>query len=105
MLMTIHPQKGKAMIHPEPHPHAGKSVVVTLRCRVDDWRQLSTVRVTVADWWDRVHGQSWRELTGNHTAMNYAGRIHHSIPADDEVLLVRYKGHGYLVHESELVGS
>jgi len=91
------------MIHKEPHPYAGKDVVVNLRCRVSDFRQLTTVRVNVTDWWDRAFGRSWRELTGNHTAMNYAGRIADSIPADDEVILVQYKGHGYLVHASEIV--
>ena len=91
------------MTHPTPHPKAGKDVLVTLRSRTTDHRQLTTVRVNVTDWWDRAFGQSWREMTGNATALNYAGRIHSSIPADDEVLLVQYKGHGYLVHASEVV--
>lgn len=95
--------KGTTVIHDKPHPRAGKDVLVNLRSRTTDHRQLTTVRVHVTDWWDRAFGQSWREMTGNATALNYAGRIHYSIPPDDEVLLVQYRGHGYLVHASEIV--
>ena len=91
------------MAHAEPSPLAGQDVVVTLRNRVDDARAIGTVRVKVEDWWDRVAGRSWREMTGNPAALNYAGRIHSTVPADDEVLYVKLGGYGHLIHISEVV--
>lgn len=89
------------MIHKEPHPMAGR--VVMLRAKYQG-PGGGVIECRVEDWFDRVVGRSWRKAVGNAAAVAYAGRsVHAMLPDDDAVLYGKVDGFGVLVHESEIL--
>jgi hypothetical protein len=90
------------LIHPEPHPLAGKTVMVQLAKDAPHFR--TGEQYTVEDYWDRVTGSSWLTANGNPAAMHYAMRSGlGQLPMDDEVVYGKDgRGLGHLVHVSEL---
>lgn len=86
------------LIHPEPHPLAGKTVKIK---QLDKSPQFSGQEYRVEDYWDRVAGKSWMDAVGNPAALNYALRPK-TVPMDDEVLYGKIGAFGHLIHVSEV---
>lgn len=86
------------MSHSSPSPLARQTVTVKAA--------LPGVAGTVheyhvEDFWDRVGGSSWMDVS-NFATLGYAARAFESLPLDDEVLYGKVNGLGYLVHVSEV---
>lgn len=99
-----------AVIHPEPHELAGKTVTLNEHA-IDQARGMvvAGAEFRIEDYWDRVSGQSWGDSIGNPAALMYAMRTGlssikegKSVPYDDEVVYGKINGFGHLVHVSEL---
>lgn len=86
------------MIHPNPHPLAGRTVTIQSG-------EFKDAQYRLEDWWDRVSGKSWMFAKGNPACIQYALRTSLGIPpipADDEVVYGKVGMFGHLVHQSEL---
>lgn len=82
------------MIHPEPHPLAGRTVHVQVKGAAQPFH--------LEDWWDRIAGGSWMQ-SGAIAAFAYGIRAgFERLPMDDEVVYGHVDGLGVLVHETEL---
>lgn len=86
------------MNHLEQHPQAGQTITIHRK------GEPGEEQFTVEDWCDRVMGQSWMWMSGNHAVRNYA---YHAgltgLPVDDEVVYGKIGAFGYLVHVTEFV--
>lgn len=86
------------MIHDQPHPLEGKSVLLAR----GGWERQP---FKVVDWWDRAE-TPWRESTDPRAAFcrerRTRSRNDHVIPEDDEVVFGLIGSHLVLVHASEL---
>lgn len=92
------------MIHLEPHPLAGRTVIL------NDWVAkdprgmiLPGGEFRIEDWVDRLYPQtSWKAET-NWATRHYALRQSQtSLPEDEEVLYGKIGAMGHCVHNSEL---
>ncbi len=81
------------MIHPEPHPLAGRTVRIIAGPLVGN-------SLVIEDWWDRLAGKSWMDCDGNPACLVFA--VTHRPPLDDEVVYGKISGFGNLVHVSHL---
>lgn len=93
------------MIHEQPHPQAGNTVLATTKTPLFQQSE-TTVDFKIEDWWDHLTGVSWGMSEGNPAAIAYAVRSATSgLPFGDEVVYGHTKdGYGHLVHVSELEG-
>ena len=84
------------MIHIQPHPLSGKTVVANWRGKPEEY--------DVEDYWDRVAGSSWQDIAGNPAVIHYEMRQRHgNLPDGDDVLYGKdYQGLGHLVHITEI---
>jgi hypothetical protein len=91
-------------IHEDPHPLAGKTVMISAGS--EDPAQGAVVggaEYKIEDWADRVLGRSWGEANGNPACLHYAMRAAaNGLPPDDEVLYGKIGYLGHLVHVSEI---
>lgn len=84
------------MMHCFPHPKAGQEV------------RTNNERCRVIDWYDRLHGHTWRGPSGAPVGLaeaNYAKRAERrGLPLDDNLVCVTGCGTGlpYLVHDREI---
>ncbi len=79
------------------HPLAGKTVTIKSG-------QYAGEKYRLEDWWENVHGGSWKFAQGNPAALQYAMRcgLKDDLPVDDEVVYGKIGPFGHLVHVSEL---
>lgn len=90
-------------MHEEPHPLAGKNVLLNDKVQGDPEVMWPGRVYTVEDWWDRVSGGSWMYAEGNPACLKYAMRSAMSgLPLDNEVVYGKIDGLGHLIHASEL---
>lgn len=93
------------MIHPNPHPQAGKTVRIKPNVAYPGLPHFGGSEVRIEDWWDRLARRSWMDCVGNAACLLYAMRTGLSptpIPNDDEVVYAKLNGLCYLLHVSEL---
>lgn len=78
-------------------PLAGKTVKIKTG-------ELAGLEIIIEDWWENVHGATWRFSAEVPAVMFYAARRtrDHHLPLDDDVLYGKIGNFGYLVHISEL---
>lgn len=93
-------------MHAEPHPLAGKTVVLK-EGTTDNARGMVVEgkEYEIEDWWDKLTGSSWMDADDNIAAIQYAIRRAYNtftVPIDDEVVYGHINGIGHLVHVSEL---
>ena len=87
-------------IHKEPHPLAGKTVLLASKDPKYDGKQFR-----VEDWWDRLSDTSWGDSVGNPAALQYAFHAgFHGLPGNDEVVYGKIGPFGHIVHVEEVVG-
>jgi len=84
----------------EKSPLAGKTLTIKSG-------ELAGQEITIEDWWENVHGESWMAYGFQPPAViQYAARVHvDKLPIDDDVLYGKIGNAGYLVHISELEGE
>ena len=96
------------MIHNEPSPLAGKTVILKDSVVHLQYPNIGGSEFRVEDWWDRVYGSSWMDATGNPAALVYAMRTgleNRHVPTDNEVVYGKYGPFGCLIHVCEIEES
>lgn len=96
--------------HQESSEYAGKEIEVIDKFNHKQYPNLK--KLIIEDWWDRIAGKSWMDMTGNPACLVYAIRTatsEYSVPIDDNVLYGKYYpegknglGFGVLIHISEI---
>jgi hypothetical protein len=89
------------MIHNNPHPLAGKVVIINSNLKTNPPITAGT-EFHLEDWWDRITGKSWMVAEGNITTLIYGMRSGFAhLPCNDEVVYGKVNGLGHLIHVSE----
>lgn len=83
------------MSHDQPHPFAGKMVIMA----AGDFKNHPA---RVHDWRDRIRGASWRIATDPSAERYRVRRARVGLPDDDEVVAATLGIRNELVHASEL---
>lgn len=98
----------KGPIHQQPHPLAGKTVILNERCIADSRGMVKPgAEYRIEDWFDRLGLGSWMWAQGHPAALIYAMRSvatppRDSLPIDDDVVYGKIGAFGHVVHASEL---
>jgi hypothetical protein len=98
------------VIHPDPHPLAGKTVKLypappSSRAASLLFAEPHHREFVVEDWQDRVFGKSWQhlDLGGSPAVIDYAMRVGMTaLPKDDDVVYGKVGSFGHIVHASEI---
>ena len=92
----------KHAIHPQPHPLAGKTVVIHPKYEDPSSGIVEGAHFRIEDWADRLWSKSWMKMNGNPTALKYAYRAGFGgLPTDDEVVYGKFQ-YSNLMHQSEI---
>lgn len=91
-------------MHSEQHDLAGKTVKIKENIKHHAFPEFGGENYTIEDYWDRVGGNSWRDMQyTNFACSDYAKRVKGShIHNSEEVLYEKINGMGHLVHVSEI---
>ncbi|WP_395391426.1 hypothetical protein WBP07_12500 [Novosphingobium sp. BL-8A] len=82
--------------HRQPHPLAGRSVVIASG-------SFEGHSYWIEDWWDRIAGQSWMDCDGNPACLEYAMRSgFDGDPINDDVVYGKVGSFGKLMHVRHL---
>jgi hypothetical protein len=85
-------------MHTQPHPLAGKTVIVAAGA-------FTGLEYRLEDWWDHLTGKTWLQSAsaGNPAALEYVGRAGvENVPPDYEVVYGKIGAYGKLIHVSQL---
>jgi len=93
------------ILHETPSPLANTACRIKAHVNHHQFQNFGGSEILIEDWWDRVAGKSWKQMTmTNPAALVYTLRLkdNPTTPQDDEVLYGKISGLGVLINIAEL---